>query len=152
LSKSKLAFILILIVLISSIIANGLLSNYLVSEFTPDYNIEAFELDEKPFEVIPYIILEPYGIQAIFNENSSVKISLVVFLEINELIKIYDTHNVQYGSNYYRLNFNFVGETDRVASWSFLLLPYFIFIISLISGVLIVVILIVKIRLYFMKR
>jgi hypothetical protein len=155
LAKNKFALILLVIVLISSIIANGLVTNYILSEFAPSHNIEAIELDDKPTEFIPYIFLEPYGIQEVFDENSSLKISYVVFLEINKLIKNYDTRNVQFGSNYYRLYFSFVDETEGVAPetpWSFLLLPYVTFFIFLISGILIVIILIEKIGSYFVKR
>ena len=154
LSKSKLALILILIVLISSIIASNLLNNYLISEFLPDYYLEAIELDEKPTKFVPYSQIDAYNIQTIFNANIRIETSFVVFLEINELmVKNYRTSNVQYGDSYYRLQFTPVlDDNDRVDFVPLIFLSYVIYTIFLISGVLIVVILIVKIRLYFIKR
>ena len=149
LSKNKSAFIFLVIVLISSLIANGLLNNYLVSEFIPDHNIEAIELDEKPTKFFPYIMLDPYGIKAIFNENSSVKISFIFFVEIDELIKSYDTRNVQYGDNYYRLHFDFVGDTGDTeigVPFSIFLLSTVSALIFLISAILIIIIVFISIK------
>ena len=151
LSKNKYAIILLLTVLILSIIASNLLNNYLISEFLPDYYLEAIELDEKPTKFVPYSQIDAYNIQTIFNANIRVETSFVVFLEINELmVKNYRTSNVQYGDSYYRLQFTPVlDDTDRVDSVPFFFLSYVIYTIFLISGILIVVIFIVKIRLYF---
>jgi len=146
-SKSKLALIIIVAVLLSSSYASNYVNNYIFLEFGPDYIVKAIMLDEKPKEFIPFSRLEAYGIQNVFNSSTGVVISFKVFWEINELISSYDTSNVEYGINYYRLRFDFVGDTDVVQSnipISLIVLSYAISSIWLIAVILLLIIVIIN--------
>lgn len=104
-------------------------------------------LDEKPKEFIPFSRLEAYGIQNVFNSSTGVEISFKVFWEINELISSYDTSNMEYGINYYRLHFDLVGDTDVVQSnipISLIVLSYAISSIWLIAVILLLIIIIIN--------
>ena len=110
LSKSKLAFILIVIVFISSIIVN----NYFHSVSAPFIYIEATKLDEEPEKYFSLINPESYGIQTIFDESTNVKINFKVFSDIMLSNQVYGTTTeendyyimiVEYDNNYYKLKF-----------------------------------------------
>ena len=154
LSKNKSAHILLVVILISSIIAGTILNNYIISEFYPDYHVEAIEIDEKPIEYIPYIILEPYGIQSIFTSNISLKISYNVFIGINELMENYPNDVVEYDNQYYKLRYDFhVDDTNRNEHFGFalILVSFVSSILFIISVLLLMLILVIKIANYFNK-
>ena len=135
LSKNQLAQILFVFILISSIIAGIVLNNYLFSEFYPEYLVEAIELDEKPTEYIPYIMLEPYGIQSIFTSNISLKISYNVFIGINNLMENYPNDVVEYDNQYYRLRYDFeVVYTNQNEPFGFALI-----LVSYAIGILFII-------------
>lgn len=148
LSKSKFALIIIVIVIISSGVASNYVNNYIFFELGPDRVVEAIRLDGKPREFIPFSKLDSYNIQTIFNSSTGVEISSKVYYEIWELIRSYDTQNVEYGDDYYRLQFNFVGDTDEVqhsVPLALIILSSVIFLILAIAGILLFTIVLINI-------
>ena len=69
LTKSKIAFIVIIIAIIVSSITSNYLNNIILQEIAPEFVVKAIMLDEKPTEFILFNILDSYGIQSIFNST-----------------------------------------------------------------------------------
>ena len=108
---------------------------------------EAIRLDDKTTEFIPFTKLDSYNIQTIFDSNTSVQINYQKYTEINQLIRLYDTYNVEYHSNYYRLQFDFVDDTGGPPSIpiGFMILSHAISIILLIATILVIIIVIINV-------
>ena len=146
LTKSKIAFIIIIIVIIASSITSNYINNIIFREFGPEFVVKTIRLDEKPTEFILFNVLDSYGIQTIFDSTTGVPISYPVYTEIRQIINLHETYNVEYESNYYRLQFEFPDDPQdppRI-SISIIILSYLISIISLIATILIIIILIVN--------
>ena len=146
LTKNKIAFFILLILIISSSIVSNYINNIIFLEFAPEFVVEAIRLDEKPTKFIPFNRLDSYGIQTIFDLTNGVQISYQIYTEMHQLITIYDTYNVEYGSNYYRLQFDFLNNTEGPRSIPIpLMIISFVFsLISLIAIIMIVIIVIVN--------
>jgi len=112
LTKSKSAFIIIIIVIISSSLVSNYINNYFFWEFGPDWIVKAIELDQKPIEFIPFSKLDSYDIQTIFNSSTGVQISFKVHNEIRNLLSNHETYNVEYGNDYYILQFTIANGTE----------------------------------------
>ena len=153
LCRSKLAFSVIVIAIISLYFAGTYVNNYVFSEFGPDYIIEAIELDQKPEKFIPFSQLDSYGIQPIFGSSGGVEINYKGFHQILELITSYETFNVGYGNNYYRLKFDMVGdETLPLYPLPLIILSLIISVFSLILVILLLIIVTVNILKYLNDR
>ena len=146
LTKNKIAFVILLILIISSSIVSNYVNNIIFLEFAPKFVIKAIRLDEKPTKIIPFNRLDSYGIQTIFDSTNGVQISYQIYTEMRQLITIYDTDNVEYGSNYYRLKFDFPDKTEGPRSIPIpLMIISFVFsLLSLIAIIIIAIILIVN--------
>lgn len=146
LTKSKIAFIIIIMVIIASSITSNYINNIIFREFAPEFVVKAIRLDEKPTKFISFKVIDSYGIHTIFDSTTDVPISYPVYTEIRQIINLYETYNVEYEENYYRLQFEFPDDSQdppRI-SISIIIFSYAISIISLISTILIIIILIVN--------
>ena len=118
-------------------------------EFAPDFVVvKAIRLDEKPTEFIPFIKLDSYNIQTIFDSNNSVQISSQIYTEILQLLTIvHETFNIEYDSNYYRLRFEYPDDTKVPPSIPIplMILSFTISIISVIATILVIIIVIVNV-------
>ena len=121
--------------------------NTIFKEIRPDFAIKANKLDEKPTKFIPFNRLDSYNIETIFDSSSNVQISYQVYTEINQLINIYDTHNVEYNGSYYRIEFDFVVDikVPPTLPTPIIILFWGISIISLIAITLLIIIVIVNV-------
>lgn len=146
LTKSKIAFIVIIIAIIVSSITSNYLNNIILQEIAPEFVVKAIMLDEKPTEFILFNILDSYGIQSIFNSTKGVQISFQIHNEIRQLLSLYDTYNIEYEGNYYRLQFDISGNTGSPPSIPvpLIIFSFAISIISLIAIILIIIIIIVN--------
>lgn len=146
LTKSKIAFIIIIIAIIVSSITSNYLNNIILQEFAPEFFVKAIKLDEKPTEFILFNTLDSYGIKAIFNSTTGVQISFQIHNEIRQLLSLYDTYNIEYEGNYYRLQFDISSNTGSPTSIPIplMILSFAISIISLIATILIIIIIIVN--------
>lgn len=145
LSKSIPAFILIVLVLVSSILVNQYVNNYMLSEFYPDFVLEAEELDYVPSKYVPFSALISFGIESVFSSSDEVLVSTNVFSKIGKITAEYGTHVVKYADNYYRLSFDIPDEVHPGIPLQYIILSYALSFISSIMILLIAVILLINI-------